>query len=234
MTATAPPPTKGTLGYEDLPRLMSYMTGDEKHSHAATSTLDVIWVLYDRVLRFDPRRPDWPERDRFLLSKGHGPMAFYAVPLVLTHLLEHHFGDRHGVAAVGAGDARSSARADRLREVDELLLDRVRLGDGNVAFDEHVVEQPLADSQAIFFAPVGGVERSTQNVLAGFDERRAASREVDRREGRGREHLHGSRGGIAGSRRGEARHGARCGPGARARRHDPARSRAQSADRRYE
>ncbi|GHF78225.1 transketolase [Streptomyces thermodiastaticus] len=66
-------------GYADLPRLMGLMTGDEKHGPAATSTLDVLWVLYDRVLRVDPGRPDAPERDRFLLSKGHGPMAYYAV-----------------------------------------------------------------------------------------------------------------------------------------------------------
>jgi transketolase len=39
----------------------------------------VLWVLYDRVLRIDPRRPDDDDRDRFLLSKGHGPMAYYAV-----------------------------------------------------------------------------------------------------------------------------------------------------------
>jgi transketolase len=36
-------------------------------------------VLYDRVLRIDPARPDDPDRDRFLLSKGHGPAAYYAV-----------------------------------------------------------------------------------------------------------------------------------------------------------
>ena len=65
--------------YTDLPRLMSLMTGDEKHGPAATSTLDVLWVLYDRVLRVSPDRADDPERDRFLLSKGHGPMAYYAV-----------------------------------------------------------------------------------------------------------------------------------------------------------
>ncbi len=35
---------------------MSLMTGDEKHDAAATSTLDVLWVLYDRVLRVSPRR----------------------------------------------------------------------------------------------------------------------------------------------------------------------------------
>ncbi|GLP70914.1 transketolase [Streptomyces sp. TUS-ST3] len=68
-----------TYGYEDLPRLMGLMTGDEKHGPAATSTLDVLWVLYDRVLRVSPERADDPARDRFLLSKGHGPMAYYAV-----------------------------------------------------------------------------------------------------------------------------------------------------------
>ncbi len=71
--------TTTTTGYAALPRLMSAMTGDEKHSPAATSTLDVLWVLYDRVLRIDPQRPDDPERDWFLMSKGHGPMAYYAV-----------------------------------------------------------------------------------------------------------------------------------------------------------
>ncbi|CQR60433.1 transketolase [Streptomyces leeuwenhoekii] len=68
-----------TYGYADLPELMSLMTGDEKHGPAATSTLDVLWVLYDRVLRVSPQRVDDPQRDRFLLSKGHGPMAYYAV-----------------------------------------------------------------------------------------------------------------------------------------------------------
>src|ERR1700759_3152423 len=68
-----------TTGSAELHRLMTLMTGDEKHSAAATSTLDVLQVLYDRVLHVDPRRPDDPARGRFLRSKGHGPMAFYAV-----------------------------------------------------------------------------------------------------------------------------------------------------------
>ena len=67
------------LGYTDLHRLMTLMTGDEKHSASATSTLDVIWALYDAVLRISPDDPEDALRDRFLLSKGHGPMAFYAV-----------------------------------------------------------------------------------------------------------------------------------------------------------
>jgi transketolase len=74
-TLSASPP----LGFADLPGLMSLMTGDSKHDAAATSTLDVLWVLYDRILRVSPDRPGDDARDRFLLSKGHGPMAYYAV-----------------------------------------------------------------------------------------------------------------------------------------------------------
>ena len=66
-----------TARYDDLPALMARMTGDEKHAKAATSTLDVLWVLYDRVLRVSPQMAE--DRDRFYLSKGHGPMAYYAV-----------------------------------------------------------------------------------------------------------------------------------------------------------
>ncbi len=72
-------PAPPSPAYDDLPRLMSLMTGDEKHSAAATSTLDVLWVLYDRVLRVSPATVGDPARDRFYLSKGHGPMAYYAV-----------------------------------------------------------------------------------------------------------------------------------------------------------
>jgi len=63
----------------DLNALLTRVTGDEKHAPSAHSTLDVLWVLYDRVLRVTPATVDDPERDRFLLSKGHGPAAFYAV-----------------------------------------------------------------------------------------------------------------------------------------------------------
>ncbi|MEU2432671.1 transketolase [Streptomyces sp. NPDC007861] len=85
MTKTAPTTTRGrqgltsALGHQDLTRLMALMTGDEKHGPAATSTLDALWVLYDRVLRVTPETARAPGRDRFLLSKGHGPMAYYAV-----------------------------------------------------------------------------------------------------------------------------------------------------------
>jgi transketolase len=62
--------TKPEFGYDDLPSLLARLAGDEKHDRSSLSTLDVLWVLYDRVLG---------DEDRFLLSKGHGPAAFYAV-----------------------------------------------------------------------------------------------------------------------------------------------------------
>src|SRR5437588_9012211 len=65
------------LGYDDLPGLLTRLTGDEKHDWSSLSTLDVLWVLHDRVLG-----PD----DRFLLSKGHGPAAFYAVLAAKGHI----------------------------------------------------------------------------------------------------------------------------------------------------
>jgi transketolase len=78
-------------------RLMARATGDEKHDESSTSTLDALWVLYDRILRVDPAAPRDDDRDRFILSKGHGPSAYYAVLAakgffpedVLDRFLEH-------------------------------------------------------------------------------------------------------------------------------------------------
>jgi transketolase len=70
---------KERLAFADLPGLMEEMSGDEKHDHSAASTLDVLWVLYDQVLRISPQSVADDDRDRFLLSKGHAPKAFYAV-----------------------------------------------------------------------------------------------------------------------------------------------------------
>ncbi|MYJ71590.1 MAG: transketolase [Rhodospirillaceae bacterium] len=40
---------------------------------------DAATVLFTQFLKFDPQRPDWPDRDRFVLSAGHGSMLLYAV-----------------------------------------------------------------------------------------------------------------------------------------------------------
>lgn len=53
--------------------------GKRGHIGSTMSLIEMLRVLYDDVLRFDPERPDWPERDRCVLSKGHGCLALYAV-----------------------------------------------------------------------------------------------------------------------------------------------------------
>jgi len=53
--------------------------GKSGHIGSMLSMADLLAVLYEKILRVDPANPDWPERDRFILSKGHGGGAVYAV-----------------------------------------------------------------------------------------------------------------------------------------------------------
>ncbi|WP_326693618.1 transketolase [Streptomyces sp. NBC_01766] len=104
----------------DLDRLMTLMTGDEKHGPAATSTLDVLRVLYDRVLRVTPQTSDAADRDRFLLSKGHGPMAYYAV------LAAKGFFPEDLLAGFGSYDSPLGHHPDRL------LVPGAEIGSGSL------------------------------------------------------------------------------------------------------
>lgn len=109
-TQTLPPPLPGAhtiLGYEDLPRLVSLLTGDEKHDLASLSTLDVLWVLYDEVLHVSPDLMSDVTRDRFYLSKGHGPSAYYAV------LAAHEFFPVAWLSTFGAFDSPLGYHPDR-------------------------------------------------------------------------------------------------------------------------
>jgi transketolase len=49
------------------------------HIGGPLSATDLLVALYFDRLNLDPQRPDWPERDRFILSKGHSSIALYAV-----------------------------------------------------------------------------------------------------------------------------------------------------------
>ena len=70
---------RGDTGFGLVRALIRTAAGDEKHDPSAQSILDIVWVLYDRILRFDQLAPRSEDRDRFILSKGHGPIALYAV-----------------------------------------------------------------------------------------------------------------------------------------------------------
>jgi transketolase len=47
------------------------------HPGGSLSAVEILTTLYFAVMRIDPTRPDWPERDRFILSKGHAASALY-------------------------------------------------------------------------------------------------------------------------------------------------------------
>jgi transketolase len=49
------------------------------HTGGSLSAIDILTVLYYHVMKHRPENPKWPERDRFVLSKGHGAPALYAV-----------------------------------------------------------------------------------------------------------------------------------------------------------
>jgi transketolase len=53
------------------------------HSGMPMGMADVATVLFERHLKFDPAAPRWPDRDRFILSAGHGSMLIYSL-LYLT------------------------------------------------------------------------------------------------------------------------------------------------------
>lgn len=119
-------------------------------SHIGTclSMADLLAVLYARILRYRADEPQWPDRDRFILSKGHGAAILYAVlaecgffPLawlddyardgspLLGHVSHHVPGVElstgslgHGLS-VGCGMALAGKREGRLYRVFVLLSD---------------------------------------------------------------------------------------------------------------
>jgi transketolase len=69
------------------------------HLDSSLSSADIVTALYYRVLRHDPANPRWPERDRFVLSKGH------AAPILYAALAEHGYfpaDDLMGLRKIGS------------------------------------------------------------------------------------------------------------------------------------
>jgi transketolase len=78
--------------------LTSLAAADKGHVGSALSLIEILRVLYDDIAKHDPKNPAWSERDRVILSKGHGCLALYAVladkgyfpPSVLETFCERH------------------------------------------------------------------------------------------------------------------------------------------------
>lgn len=72
--------------------------GERGHIGSTMSLIEILRVLYDSVLNYRADEPDWAERDRCVLSKGHGCLALYALladkgffdPAALTDFCRHH------------------------------------------------------------------------------------------------------------------------------------------------
>lgn len=83
MISTAAPATTAELRAlaHRIRRHVLNMTNRAKSSHIGSSysMAELLAVLYGSILRVDPKRLDWDERDRFILSKGHGCAGLYAV-----------------------------------------------------------------------------------------------------------------------------------------------------------
>jgi transketolase len=82
-------PAPAKLDHRDLANAIRALAMDavqaanSGHPGLPMGMADVATVLFGRFLRFDPETPDWPDRDRFVLSAGHGSMLLYAL-LYLT------------------------------------------------------------------------------------------------------------------------------------------------------
>ncbi|MCX7123492.1 MAG: transketolase [Gammaproteobacteria bacterium] len=65
---------------QNVRRNIIHMThrGNSSHVASALSITDILAVLYKKIMRIDPQQPNWEERDRFILSKGHAGAAVYA------------------------------------------------------------------------------------------------------------------------------------------------------------
>ncbi len=64
--------------YISRTNILKMMEKGEGHIGGAFSALDIITVIYNSILKFDPEKPKWEDRDRFILSAGHKVLALYA------------------------------------------------------------------------------------------------------------------------------------------------------------
>ena len=62
------------------------------HPGGSLSAADVVTALYFRMMRVDPKKPDWPDRDRFILSKGHACPVWYAALAERGYFDKSHLG----------------------------------------------------------------------------------------------------------------------------------------------
>lgn len=89
MTESKTPGQTATAIHKDMANAVRALSMDavqkanSGHPGMPMGMADVATVLFTRFLKYDPQSPDWPDRDRFVLSAGHGSMLLYSL-LYLT------------------------------------------------------------------------------------------------------------------------------------------------------
>jgi transketolase len=82
---TMPVPTPEAVTHEQLANAIRVLSMDaveaanSGHPGMPMGMADVATVLFGRFMKFDPQDPAWPDRDRFVLSAGHGSMLLYSI-----------------------------------------------------------------------------------------------------------------------------------------------------------
>jgi transketolase len=122
------------------------------HPGGSLSLADLVSALYFKVLKHDPKNPTWKERDRFILSKGHGVPAVYAAMAMTDYFPEKDLEqfrqlgsplqghpDRHRLPGIeastgslgqGLSIAQGAALAMRLDKIDSMVY--CIMGDGEI------------------------------------------------------------------------------------------------------
>jgi transketolase len=80
-------------------------TAQSGHPGGSLSATDILTALYFRVMRVDPKNPDWPDRDRFILSKGHACPVWYAALAERGYYDKSHLGTLRQLNSILQGHA---------------------------------------------------------------------------------------------------------------------------------
>src|SRR3977135_121625 len=119
MSVTQVVPAASDVGIDQLCintiRTLSIDAGQQaKSGHPGTpmALAPLVYTIWNRVMRFDPKDPIWPNRDRFVLSNGHASMLLWSVlHLTRTQAVNADY-ERLGQASVSLEDIR------RFRQLD--------------------------------------------------------------------------------------------------------------------
>jgi transketolase len=144
MSPAAAPTDSSQVGHTDMANAIRALAMDavqkakSGHPGMPMGMADVATVLFTRFLKYDPARPAWPDRDRFVLSAGHGSMLLYSLlyltgypDMTLDELKRFRqlgsktaghpeYGDAHGIETTtgplgqGLGNAIGMALGERL------------------------------------------------------------------------------------------------------------------------